>query len=94
MKSSIEILVCRKSSCKKKNSSKIFDLISEEIEAQGLRKKISVKKTGCLKYCSNAPNIKIMPDQIIHSKFKRKQVENLITMLGKDIKSKKSKNSA
>ena len=62
--SKIRILVCNKSSCRKRGSSAICQALQSQIKDYGLQENTEIKLTGCLKKCKKGPNLLITPDQV------------------------------
>jgi Thioredoxin-like [2Fe-2S] ferredoxin len=54
---SSKILICQKSSCRKRGSLAVQHALEQELDDRQLSDQISVKATGCLKHCSKGPNL-------------------------------------
>ena len=58
-KASAKILICQKSSCRKRGSAAVQRGIEQELDDRQLADQVAVKATGCLKHCSKGPNVVI-----------------------------------
>jgi Thioredoxin-like [2Fe-2S] ferredoxin len=54
---SSKILICQKSSCRKRGSAALQRVLEQELGDRQLLGQVSVKATGCLKHCSKGPNV-------------------------------------
>ena len=54
---SSKILICQKSSCRKRGSLAVQHALEQELSDRQLSEQVSVKATGCLKHCSKGPNL-------------------------------------
>lgn len=60
-KPKIKILVCQKSGCLKKGGKGVCESLEASLRDRNLHHHVSIQKTGCLKRCSDAPNLVVMP---------------------------------
>lgn len=68
-KPEIQILVClnereegaRKPSCGHRNALAVYHQFKDQIRSQGLRDRVMVNRTGCLKHCSQGTVVAIWP---------------------------------
>jgi (2Fe-2S) ferredoxin len=58
-KASDKILICQKSSCRKRGSVSVQRAIEQALDDRQLANQVVVKATGCLKQCSKGPNVVI-----------------------------------
>ena len=72
------ILVCRKSSCKKRGSLAICAAIESAISERDHAGKVNVKQVGCLKRCKAGPNLVFLPDKTRYSDVNPKDVPSLL----------------
>ena len=77
-KQKTSILVCRKSSCRKRGGDEVCQAIEANLRDRHLEDQVEVKLTGCLKQCKKGPNMVMMPDKALYSKVKSAQVAALI----------------
>ena len=75
---SAKILVCTKSSCRKRGAEAICMALQENLKARGLAERVSIKPTGCLKACKHGPNAVVMPAKARYGSLKAAQVPALI----------------
>jgi hypothetical protein len=52
-----KILICQKSSCRKRGSLAVQHALEQELDDRQLSDQVTVKATGCLKHCSKGPNL-------------------------------------
>ena len=62
-----KVLVCTKSSCRKRGADAICAALRERLQAQGLTGRVEIKTTGCLKACKQGPNVVVMPGKVRYS---------------------------
>ncbi|MBF2047902.1 MAG: (2Fe-2S) ferredoxin domain-containing protein [Elainella sp. C42_A2020_010] len=60
-KSKIKVLVCQKSGCLKKGGRGLCEALQQALCQRNLDQHVTIKPTGCLKCCSSAPNLVMMP---------------------------------
>jgi (2Fe-2S) ferredoxin len=60
-KPKIKIFVCQKSGCLKKGGKGLCESLEATLRDRNLHHHVSIQKTGCLKRCSDAPNLMVMP---------------------------------
>jgi (2Fe-2S) ferredoxin len=73
------ILICQKSDCWKRRGQEVYQAIEANLEQQGLRDTVQIKKTGCLKQCKQGPNLVILPDKARYSCVQPENIPELIT---------------
>jgi (2Fe-2S) ferredoxin len=61
IKSKIKVLICQKSGCLKKGGKGLCEALTKTLRDRNLDQAVSIERTGCLKRCSGAPNLVIMP---------------------------------
>jgi (2Fe-2S) ferredoxin len=72
--SKIRILVCNKSSCRKRGSSALCQELQSQIKDYGLQENTEIKLTGCLKKCKKGPNLVITPAKARYSEVTPEQI--------------------
>ncbi|NET57783.1 MAG: (2Fe-2S) ferredoxin domain-containing protein [Symploca sp. SIO2E6] len=72
------VLVCQKSSCRKRGSSKVRESIVGYIRDRGWENQVALKGTGCMKQCKKGPCVVFMPDKSRYVKVEPKQVPTLM----------------
>ena len=73
-----KILICQKSGCVKRGGKKLCQELEEALCDRGLQNHVTIKHTGCLKRCSSAPNMVLMPDKTRCSKMAPKEIADLL----------------
>lgn len=66
-KKPVKVLVCTKSSCRKRGADAICAKLRERLAAQGLADRVELKPTGCLKACKQGPNVAVLPGKARYS---------------------------
>ncbi len=57
----IKVLLCQKSGCLKRGGKGLYEALDEALRDRSLQHQVTIERTGCLKCCSSAPNLTIMP---------------------------------
>jgi (2Fe-2S) ferredoxin len=73
---SSKILICQKSSCRKRGSLAVQHALEQELSDRQLSPQVCVKATGCLKHCSKGPNLII--DKTPHRNVTVKDLAKLL----------------
>ena len=73
-----KILICQKSSCRKRGGNAICQLLEQELSERNLTSQVQVKLTGCLKKCKKGPNLVIFPDKTHYTQVSPKQIPALL----------------
>lgn len=73
-----KVLFCQKSSCWQQGGKTACELLKAELETRGMRERVEIKTTGCLKQCKQAPNMVVLPDKVRYSRVHPKQIPALI----------------
>jgi Thioredoxin-like [2Fe-2S] ferredoxin len=71
-----KILICQKSSCRKRGSLAVQHALEQELGDRQLSDQVTVKATGCLKNCSKGPNLII--NKTPHRNVKVKDLAKLL----------------
>jgi (2Fe-2S) ferredoxin len=61
IKPKIKVLVCQKSGCLKKGGKGLCEALAEILRDRNLEQYVTIQRTGCVKRCSAAPNLTIVP---------------------------------
>ncbi|MBP0016149.1 MAG: (2Fe-2S) ferredoxin domain-containing protein [Cyanobacteria bacterium SBLK] len=72
------VLVCQKSTCRKRGGDAVCRALEAELHARGLSDRVKIKGTGCLKQCKKGPNVVIMPDKAKYTHVNYSQIPGLI----------------
>jgi hypothetical protein len=57
----VKILMCQKSGCLKRGGKKLCQQLEAILRDRGLQDQVKIERTSCLKKCSQAPNVVLMP---------------------------------
>ena len=80
------ITLCSGSACLASGSGDVVASLEEEIEAQGLRDEVDIRKTGCHGFCERGPIIVIHPEEIGYFQIEPKDVPEIISQTVKEKK--------
>ncbi|NEQ53955.1 MAG: (2Fe-2S) ferredoxin domain-containing protein [Leptolyngbya sp. SIO3F4] len=73
-----KILICQKSTCRKRGANQVCNEVETALAAHGLTDTVQVKLTGCMDKCKAGPNLVVMPHKQRYTKVKPDQVPGLI----------------
>jgi (2Fe-2S) ferredoxin len=59
--SKVKILICQKSHCRDNGGKEIYSALVEQLNSHHLNDSVTLKSTGCLKCCKQAPNLVVLP---------------------------------
>jgi len=79
------ILICQKSSCRKKGSQKVSDAMEEAIAKANAGSQITVKSTGCLKCCKTGPTVVVLPSSNKNKKVSKERYRKVTPKSAKKI---------
>ena len=65
---------------------KVAESIEEEIEKQGLRDKVDIRKTGCHGFCERGPIVVIYPEEICYLQVTPEDVPEIVSQTIKEKK--------
>jgi (2Fe-2S) ferredoxin len=71
------ILMCQKSDCMKRGGKELCQALENKLGDRNLDQQVTIKPTGCMKNCKNAPNL-VMPDKTRYSGIRAKDVPTLL----------------
>ncbi|MEL7502728.1 MAG: (2Fe-2S) ferredoxin domain-containing protein [Cyanobacteria bacterium J06554_6] len=72
------ILVCSKSSCRKRGSEAVCSAIALALSQSDRSDQIELKRTGCMDRCKVGPNVVVMPDKAKYTRVSPNQIPKLI----------------
>lgn len=72
------VMVCQKSSCRKRGADEICQAVTQSLRARGLEDQVAIKGTGCMKECKRGPCVVFMPDKSRYTGIASKEVPILI----------------
>ncbi|MDX2096296.1 MAG: (2Fe-2S) ferredoxin domain-containing protein [Leptolyngbyaceae cyanobacterium bins.59] len=76
-----KILVCQKSACLKRGGRELLHTLEQNLNEKNLKEYVEIERTGCLKQCSQAPNVMVMPGKEVHGKVKPEQAAGVLECL-------------
>lgn len=76
-----KILVCQKSTCRKRGGKKLLSGLEEAVCDRGLQDQVKIEGTGCLKRCSKAPSVVLMPGKTRLSSTKPEKIAAMLEKL-------------
>ncbi|WP_373545868.1 (2Fe-2S) ferredoxin domain-containing protein [Chamaesiphon sp.] len=59
--SKVKILICQKSHCRNNGGKEVYSALVEQLNSHNLNDSVTLKSTGCLKCCKQAPNLVVLP---------------------------------
>jgi (2Fe-2S) ferredoxin len=85
-KPEIQILVCtnerspetKKPSCLPRGSVEVYHRFKDQVKEMGLRDRVMVVRTGCLKHCSRGITVAIWPYNLWYSRVRVEDVEEIL----------------
>ncbi len=72
------VMVCQKSSCRKRGAGEVCKAVSDSLRDRGLEDRVAIKVTGCMKQCKSGPCVVVMPDKSRYTAVAPKQIPTLI----------------
>jgi NADH-quinone oxidoreductase subunit F len=81
------ITLCSGSACQATHCKKVAAALEQEIEKQGLKDAVTLRKTGCHGFCEKGPIVVIYPEEICYLQVKPEDIPEIITqtLIGKKI---------
>jgi (2Fe-2S) ferredoxin len=88
-KPSLQVLVCvndrgetaAKPSCGPRGSLELYRALKERVRERGLRERVLVTRTGCLRHCSRGPTVACWPSNLWHGGVELGDVDDLLDRL-------------
>ena len=72
------VMVCQKSSCRKRGADEVCQAMTEALRDRGLEDRVAIKGTGCMKECKSGPCVVFMPDKSRYTGVAPKEIPMLI----------------
>lgn len=72
------VMVCQKSSCRKRGADEVYQSVTESIRDHGLEDQVAIKGTGCMKQCKHGPCMVFMPDKSRYIEVAPQNVDKLV----------------
>jgi NADH:ubiquinone oxidoreductase subunit F (NADH-binding)/(2Fe-2S) ferredoxin/Pyruvate/2-oxoacid:ferredoxin oxidoreductase delta subunit len=73
------VTICAGTGCKVNGSDKIIETVIEEIEKQGLKGTVDIRRTGCHGFCEQGPIIVIFPQQICYLRVHANDIAEIVS---------------
>lgn len=73
-----KILMCQKTNCQRRGGNGVYAALEESLRDRGLKDKVQIQGTGCLKGCKTSPNLVFLPDKTHYHQVTPQQVDSLI----------------
>lgn len=84
-KSKIKVLVCQKSGCLKKGGKGLCEALDQILCERDLDQHVTIERTGCVKRCSAAPNVVIMPGNQRYTEVRHKTLPQIADAIAKNL---------
>jgi len=68
------ILVCEGPKCSDCKCKKIYKGLKNEVKSRNIKGRVRIVKVDCLGNCKNAPNVAVLPENMLYSRVKPKEV--------------------
>lgn len=72
------VMVCQKSSCRKRGADQVCQAVAESLRDRGLEDQVTIKGTGCMKQCKTGPCVVLMPDKSRYTQVSPQEIPTLI----------------
>ena len=72
------VMVCQKSSCRKRGADQVCQAVTESLREHGLEEQVAIKGTGCMKQCKQGPCVVFMPDKSRYIQVEPQQIDRLV----------------
>ena len=72
------VMVCQKSSCRKRGADEVCQALTESLRDRGLEDQIAIKGTGCMKQCKQGPCVIFMPDKSRYTGIAPQEIPTLV----------------
>ena len=81
------VTVCSGTGCTASGSEDVRAAFAREIDKQGLKDEVEIKKTGCHGFCERGPVVVILPKEIFYAQVTKEDVSEIVakTIIGKEI---------
>lgn len=81
----IKVLVCQKSGCLKKGGKGLCEALAEILRDRNLEQYVTIQRTGCVKRCSAAPNLVIVPGNQRYKEVSHKTLPQVADAIAKTL---------
>jgi len=77
-KTQASVMVCKKSSCRKRGAAKVHQAMNDTLRDRNLDDQVAIKDTGCMKQCKKGPCMVVMPDKARYNNVAPEDVPTLV----------------
>jgi (2Fe-2S) ferredoxin len=84
-KPKIKVLVCQKSGCLKKGGKGLCEDLKQILRDRNLEQYVTIEQTGCVKRCSAAPNLVIMPGNKHYTEVRPKTLPKVVDAIAQSL---------
>ena len=70
--------LCAGSGCSAYGTAKVYQVLREEIEKQGMEDNVEIKLTGCHGFCEKGPIMVVHPEGIFYPQVKEDHISQII----------------
>ncbi len=84
-KAKLKVLICQKSGCLKHGGKGLFAALENALYDRNLQHQVTIERTGCLKCCSSAPNLTIMPGNHRYKDVCLKTLPQIVDAIGQQL---------
>lgn len=84
-KSKLKVLVCQKSGCLKKGGKGLCEALDQILCERNLNQHVTIERTGCVKRCSAAPNVVIMPGNQRYTEVRHRSLPQIADAIAKHL---------
>jgi NADH-quinone oxidoreductase subunit F len=72
------VSLCAGSGCSAYGTAKVYQVLREEIERQGLEERVEIKLTGCHGFCEKGPIMVVNPEGIFYPQVKEDHISQIV----------------
>ncbi|KAM3095673.1 (2Fe-2S) ferredoxin domain-containing protein [Phormidesmis sp. 146-35] len=84
-KPKIKVLVCQKSGCLKKGGKGLCEALGQLLRDRNLEQFVTIERTGCVKRCSAAPNLVVMPGNQRYTEVRAKTLPQVAEAIAQSL---------
>jgi (2Fe-2S) ferredoxin len=85
IKPKIKVLICQKSGCLKKGGKGLCEALEQILRDRNLKQYVTIQRTGCVKRCSAAPNLAIVPGNQRYKKVSHKTLPQVADAIAQSL---------
>ncbi len=72
------VAICHGPHCSQRNSAALYELLEEEVRAQGLEAEVGTRPGACNKLCEEGPSMVVHPDKVWYSRLTPASVREIV----------------